>query len=65
MDDLTRNLRLVDMIAASDALNNARTVLEEAETPLDAEQREAIRRHVFPVLDAELRRLDEEYRRLR
>lgn len=65
MDDLARNLRLVDVINASDAMNNARTLMEEhAEELLDEEQWEGIVRHVFPVLDAERARLDEEYQRL-
>jgi len=63
MDDTTRDLQLVDVICASDALNNARTVLEEAE--LEEELYEGIRRFVFPVLDAEYQRLDAEYHRLR
>jgi len=63
MDEYTRDLQLTDVITASDALNNARTVLEEAE--LEEELYQGIRRFVFPVLDAEYTRLDAEYRRLR
>jgi hypothetical protein len=65
MDEFTRDLELMEVISASDALNNARTVLEEAETPLDEEQREAMRRHVFPALEREHERLAGEYMRLR
>jgi len=68
MDEHTRDLALTDVITASDALNNARTVLEEAgrgEAELEEELYEGIRRFVFPLLDAEYARLDAEYRRLR
>ena len=65
VDDLTRNLELMEVIAASDALNNARTVLEETLEDKDEEWCEGIRHHVFPLLEAEKRRLDDEYHRLR
>jgi hypothetical protein len=39
--------------------------LMEAEERIDEERWEGIRRHVFPLLDAEARRLDADYRRLR
>jgi hypothetical protein len=63
VDDLTRDLRLIDVIIASDAISNAQVVLEEALEDKDAEWCEGIRRNVFPVLEAEQTRLDKEYRR--
>ena len=65
MDEYTRAFQLIETICASDAMNNARTVLEEAEDTLGEELYEGIRRFVFPVLEAESERLDEECRRLR
>ena len=65
MDGYTRNLQLTETICASDALSNARIVLEEAEEVLSVEQYQGIRRFVFPLLEAEWERLDGEYRRLR
>jgi hypothetical protein len=64
VDDLTRDLRLIDVITASDAISNAQVVLEETLEDKDPEWCEGIRRHVFPVLEAEQTRLDKEYRRL-
>jgi hypothetical protein len=64
MDEYTRAFQLIETICASDAMNNARTVLEEAEDTLGEELYEGIRRFVFPVLEAESERLGEEYRRL-
>jgi hypothetical protein len=69
MDEYTRDLQLTQTICASDAfsdaLSNARVVLEEAEEVLSAEHYQGIRRFVFPLLEAEWERLDEEYRSLR
>jgi len=65
MDEYTRAFQLIETICASDAMNNARTVLEEAEDTLGEGLNEGIRRFVFPVLEAESERLGEEYRRLR
>ena len=65
MDEYTRDLQLTETICASDALSNAHVVLEEAEEVLSVEQYQGIRRFVFPLLEAEWERLDEEYRRLR
>jgi hypothetical protein len=65
MDEYTRAFQLIETICASDAMDNARTVLEEAEDTLGEELYEGIRRFVFPVLEAESERLGEEYRRLR
>jgi hypothetical protein len=65
MDEYTRAFQLIETICASDAMNNARTVLEEAEDTLGEGLYEGIRRFVFPVLEAESERLGEEYRRLR
>jgi hypothetical protein len=66
MDELTRELELFEVIAASDAMNNARTALEDAaQDEGNGERWEAIRRYVFPLLEAEHERLGEEYRRLR
>jgi hypothetical protein len=65
IDEYTRAFQLIEMICASDALSNARVVLEEAEEVLSVEQYQGIRRFVFPLLEAESERLDEEYRRLR
>jgi hypothetical protein len=65
MDEYTRAFQLIETICASDAMNNARTVLEEAEDTLGEGLYERIRRFVFPVLEAESERLGEEYRRLR
>ena len=39
MDEYTRAFQLIEMICASDAMNNARTVLEEAEDTLGEEYR--------------------------
>ena len=65
MDEYTRAFQLIETICASDAVNNARAVLEEAEEVLSVEQYQGIRRFVFPLLEAESERLDEECRRLR
>jgi hypothetical protein len=65
MDEYTRNLQFTETICASDALSNARLVLEEAEEVLSVEQYQGIRRFVFPLLEAKSERLDKEYRRLR
>ena len=46
--DLQRDLQLTQTICASDALSNARVVLEEAEEVLSVEQYQGIRRFVFP-----------------
>jgi hypothetical protein len=69
MDELSRELELFEVIAASDARNNARTFLEVcAEDPPSEEAEElweAIRRYVFPLLADEHDRLAVEYLRLR
>ena len=65
MDEYTRSLQLTETICALDALSNARVVLEGAEEALSVEQYQGIRRFVFPLLEAEWERLEEEYRRLR
>ena len=67
VDDFTRDLELMEVIAASDAINNARADLEDAEADgrIEAERWEAIRRYVFPLLEAEHERLAGGYRRLR
>jgi hypothetical protein len=51
-----------EVIAASDAMNNAQVELEEAAEGMDAERWEGIRRHVFSLLEAEHERLAGEYR---
>jgi hypothetical protein len=63
--NLERNLELVEVICASDATNDARTVLEQALKGRDEEWCEGIRRHVYPLLEREHERLAGEYRRLR
>ncbi len=67
MDAITRELQLFEVISASDAMNNARATLEDAaaEDEGNEEMWEAIRRYVFPLLEAEHGRLDREYQRLR
>jgi hypothetical protein len=70
VDEFTRELSLFEVIAASDACNNARTELEEAAARAPAEgdageRLEAIRRFVFPLLEAEHERLAGKYHRLR
>jgi hypothetical protein len=67
VDESTRDPELMEVISAADAMVNARVDLEEAEADgrIDEERWEAIRRHVFPLLEAEAERLDGEYRRLR
>ena len=52
MDEFTRDLELMEVISAADAMVNARVDLEEAEADgrIDEERWEAIRRHVFPCL---------------
>jgi hypothetical protein len=65
VDELTRELELFEVIAASDAMNNACTELEDAAEDVDPERWETIRRYVFPVLETERARQDAEYRRLR
>lgn len=67
MEDLGRELALCECISFSDALQNATTVLEEraaADEGDDREWLEAIRRHVFPLLADEHKRLAAEYHRL-
>jgi hypothetical protein len=66
MDEYTRELELMEVIAASDAMNNARVDLEDAhaDARIETERWQQIRRYVFPLLDAELLRLDGEYHRL-
>jgi hypothetical protein len=64
MDDFTRDLELMEVISASDAMNNARVELEDAAENMDLERWEAIRRYVFPLLEAEHERLAAEYARL-
>jgi hypothetical protein len=67
VDESTRDPELMEVISAADAMVNARVDLEEAEADgrIDEERWEAIRRYVFPLLEAEAERLDGEYRRLR
>ncbi len=65
MDEYTRDLQLTETLCASDALSNARVVLEEAEEVLSVERYQGIRRFVFPQLEAEWECLDGEYCRLR
>ena len=68
MDEFTRELELFEVIAASDAITNTRTILEDAEEAdggENAECWEGIRAHVLPLLEAERGRLDGEYCRLR
>ena len=68
MDEFTQELELMEaIVSAADVTLNARVHLEDAEAEgrIEAERREGIRRHVFPLLDAEARRLDADYRRLR
>jgi hypothetical protein len=65
MDEFTQELRLMEVIAASDAMVNARVELEDAAADMDPERWEAIQRYVFPLLQAEHERLDPEYHRLR
>jgi hypothetical protein len=64
MDELGRELALFEVIAASDAMNNAATALEETLTEGE-EWQQAILEFVLPVLDAAHERLDEEYQRIR
>ena len=68
MDEFTQELELMEaIVSAADATGNARVHLEDAEAEgrIEAERWEGIRRHVFPLLDVEARRLDADYRRLR
>jgi hypothetical protein len=65
MNDLTRELELVEVISASDAMNNARVELEDVARGMDPERWDQIRSHVFPLLEAERERLSGEYRQLR
>jgi len=67
VDAFTRDLEIMEVISAADAMVNARVELEEAEADgrIGAERWEGIRRHVFPLPEAEAERLDGEYRRLR
>jgi hypothetical protein len=65
MDELTHELELFEVIAASDAMNNAAVELEDVAGDMDPERWETIRRYVFPLLEAERGRLDAEHRRLR
>ena len=53
---------MMDEYTPLDALSNARVVLEGAEEALSVEQYLGIRRFVFPLLEAEWERLEEEYR---
>ena len=53
---------MMDEYTPLDALSNARVVLEGAEEALSVEQYQGIRRFVFPLLEAEWERLEEEYR---
>ena len=64
MDEFTQELDLMEAIVSA---GNARVHLEDAEAEgrIEAERWEGIRRHVFPLLEAEARRLDADYRRLR
>ena len=66
MDELTKELRVVEVISASDAMTNARIDLEEAAANggISEQRWEGIRRYVFPLLESERERLDQEYRRL-
>lgn len=70
MDELTRNLALMENVAASDALNNAQAILEEAAggvwpEHVEDEQWLQILRYVVPTLQAEQERRRAEHRRLR
>ena len=70
MDELTRNLALMENVAASDALNNAQAILEEAAGSVwpervESEQWLQILRYVVPTLQAEQERRRAEHRRLR
>lgn len=65
MDELTTNLKLMEAISASAAMNNARSMLEETAAYIEPEQWEGIRRYVLPLLQAEHDRLKGEYHRLR
>jgi hypothetical protein len=65
MDAFTQELELLEVISASDAMNNARVELEDVAEDMDRERWEAIRRYVFPLLEAEHERLNGEYRQLR
>lgn len=65
MDELTHELELFEIIAASDAMNNARVELEEAAGGMDPERWGEIRRYVFPLLGAEHERLAGVCQRLR
>jgi hypothetical protein len=66
MDEFTKDLRLMEVISTSAGMNDARVELEDlaADGTLSGERWEGIRRHVFPLLDAERERLDAEYERL-
>jgi hypothetical protein len=68
VDEFTRELKLMEVTSASDAMNNARAELEDAAAAdggENAERWEGIRRHVFPLLEAERKRLAAQYRYLR
>lgn len=70
MDELTRDLALMENVAASDALNNAQAILEEAAggvwpEHVEDEQWLQILRYVVPTLQAEQERRRAEHRRLR
>lgn len=70
MDELTRDLALMENVAASDALNNAQAILEEAAggvwpERVESEQWLQILRYVVPTLQAEQERRRAEHRRLR
>ena len=61
--ELEKELKMVEIVSASDALNNARTVLEE-HMPEDEQWADAVRRFVFPLLADEHDRLACEHVRL-
>jgi hypothetical protein len=63
MDDLARELELRETIAACDAMNNARVELEEAAG--ESERWREIRRYVFPLLEAERKRLEDAVQSMR
>lgn len=69
MDDLTRDLALTEVVAASDALKNAQTILEEAAQGVwpehvEPEQWEQILNYAVSVLQDERDRRAAEYLRL-
>lgn len=60
--DVFTERRLFAVIAGLDAINNAKTTIEDAE---EGERLQEIKQYVFPLLDAEWERLDEELRQIR